>query len=154
MKVYESITPDLKDWALAQALFFTASAPLHGAHINVSPKGLPTSTFTIFGPNFAGYIDATGSGNETISHLRENGRITIMFCSFATAPRILRFYCRGRVVEWDRREEFDRLTREMVGAGNKLMPGARAVILLDVFKVSDSALRVSNVRFGLQTVRP
>ena len=83
--------------ALSQKLFFTASAPSYGQHVNISPKGLPSSTFCIFGPNNAGYVDATGSGSETISHVYENGRITIMFCSFAKSPRILRFFCRYAV---------------------------------------------------------
>lgn len=70
-----------------------------------------------------------------------------MFCSFAAAPRILRFYCWGRVVEWDEKGEFDRLVGEMVGAGNKLVPGARAVVLLDVFKVSVDYASTDKRRF-------
>lgn len=138
-KFYDSINSDLQEWALAQAMFFVASAPTHGAHVNVSPKGLPSSTFTIWGPNKAGYIDATGSGNETMSHIRENGRVTVMFCSFGPAPKILRFYCWGRVVEWDQKDEFDRLSKEMVEKGNKVIPAARTIVLLDVFKVSLAA---------------
>ncbi|KAI9821979.1 MAG: hypothetical protein M1827_002561 [Pycnora praestabilis] len=134
VKYYESIPDDLRDWALAQAVFFTASAPLVGQHVNVSPKGLPASTFTIFDPNHAGYIDATGSGCETISHVYENGRVTIMFCSFETMPRIMRFFCKGRVVEWDD-GEFGPLLSKM---GKPRVAGARAVILLDIFKVQAS----------------
>ncbi len=130
-KFFDSISDDLAAWAMKQSVFFTASAPVVGKHINVSPKGLPSSTFTIFSPNQAGYIDATGSGSETISHIYENGRVTIMFCSFETAPRILRFFCTGNVVEWDR-PEFPRLLEKM---GKKGLLGARAVIVLDVFKV-------------------
>jgi hypothetical protein len=132
VKYYTSIEPDLAAWAVTQQVFFTASAPLHGRHINISPKGLPSTSFSIFSPNFCGYIDATGSGNETISHIRENGRVTIMFCSFGPSPRILRFFCRGRVVEWDEEGFAEWLGR----IGDKKVDGARAVILLDVFKVS------------------
>ena len=117
--------------ALSQQVFFTASAPLTGRHVNISPKGLPSSTFSIFDPNHAAYVDATGSGSETISHVYENGRITIMFCSFATSPRILRFFCTGEVIEWDD-GRFEGLLRKM---GKERIEGARAVILLDVFKV-------------------
>lgn len=131
VKFYPSIPPDLRTWALSQPLFFIASAPLSGSHINLSPKGLPASTFTIFSPNRCGYIDATGSGAETIAHIYENGRATVMFCSFETAPRIMRFFCRGRVVEYDD-EEFGALVGEM---GKGEVVGARAVVLLDVFKV-------------------
>lgn len=119
--------------ALKQQVFFTASAPLAGKHVNISPKGLPSSTFSIFDPNHAAYVDATGSGNETISHLYENGRITIMFCSFASAPRIMRFFCWGKVIEWDQ-PEFEGLIGKM---GKEKILGARAVILLDVFKVRE-----------------
>jgi hypothetical protein len=128
---FDSIPGHLEEWALSQSVFFTASAPLTGDHVNISPKGLPASTFAIFSPNSAAYIDATGSGSETIAHLYENGRITIMFCSFDVTPRILRFFCKGRVVEWDA-PEFDGLFDKM---GKKRMDTARAVILLDIFKV-------------------
>lgn len=117
--------------ALEQQVFFTASAPLAGRHVNISPKGLPSSTFTIFDPNHAAYVDGTGSGCETISHVYENGRITIMFCSFLTMPRIMRFFCMGKIVEWDQ-PEFEPLIRKM---GKESIQGARAIILLDVFKV-------------------
>ena len=121
--------------ALKQQVFFTASAPLTGKHVNVSPKGLPSSTFSIFDPNHAAYVDATGSGNETISHVYENGRITIMFCSFASAPRIMRFFCWGKVVEWDQ-PGFEGLIGKM---GKEKIQGARAVVLLDVFKVREGS---------------
>ncbi len=134
VKFYDSIPPFLQDWALSQTVFFTASAPLIGQHVNVSPKGLPSTTFTIFDPNHCAYIDATGSGIETVSHVRENGRVTIMFCSFETLPRILRFFCRGRVVEWDQRE-FEPLLGRM---GKRRVDGGRAIIVLDVWKVQTS----------------
>jgi hypothetical protein len=130
-KFYDSISDDLAAWALKQPVFFTASAPLTGKHVNISPKGLPSSTFTIFSPNSAAYVDATGSGSETIAHVYENGRVTIMFCSFGATPRIMRFFCKGSVVEWDQ-PEFEVLLAKM---GKKRIDGARAVIKLDVFKV-------------------
>ncbi|RDW70500.1 pyridoxamine 5'-phosphate oxidase family protein [Aspergillus mulundensis] len=133
-KFYPSISPDLRDWALGQKVFFTASAPLRGRHINLSPKGLPDASFAILGPNEAAYVDATGSGGETISHLRENGRITILFCSFDAAPRILRFFCTGSVIEWSD-PDFGPYLKRM---GGKSLVGARAIIRLDVFKVQTS----------------
>jgi hypothetical protein len=134
VKYYDAIDETLKEWALQQAVFFIASAPLTGRHINISPKGLPTSSFAILSPNFCGYVDATGSGNETISHLLENGRATIMFCSFEASPRIMRLFCKGRVVEWNE-PGFDGWLKRM---GDKKVLGARAVILLEVFKVQTS----------------
>lgn len=76
-------------------------------------------------------MDATGSGSETISHVRENGRITILFCSFDAAPRILRFFCTGSVIEWSDSDFGPYLER----MGGKTLLGARAIIRLDVFKV-------------------
>lgn len=133
-KFYNSIPPDLADWALRQSVFFVASAPLTGRHINVSPKGLPDASFAILNPNEVAYVDATGSGNETISHLRENGRLTIMFCSFDAAPRILRLFCCGSaIVEWNE-PDFPRWMTRMGGTGRKIV-GARAIIRSKVFKV-------------------
>ena len=132
VKFYDSITPDLQEWAMKQAVFFVASAPLHGEHINLSPKGLPSSSFAIINPNLCAYVDATGSGIETIAHLQENGRCTVMFCSFDTSPRIMRFFCKGRAVAWNE-PGFDDWLKRM---GGKSFAGARAVILLDVFKVN------------------
>ncbi|KAL5338273.1 hypothetical protein BJX70DRAFT_408710 [Aspergillus crustosus] len=131
-KFFSSISPELRDWALNQKVFFTASAPLRGRHINVSPKGLPDASFAILGPNEAAYVDSTGSGSETISHLRENGRITIIFCSFDAAPRILRLFCTGNVIEWSE-PGFEAYLERM---GGKKLIGARAIIRLDVFKLS------------------
>ncbi|RVX66814.1 hypothetical protein B0A52_09544 [Exophiala mesophila] len=134
VKFYDSITPDLQEWAMKQAVFFVASAPLHGEHINLSPKGLPSSSFAIINPNLCAYVDATGSGIETIAHLQENGRCTVMFCSFDTSPRIMRFFCKGRAVAWNE-PGFDDWLKRM---GGKSFAGARAVILLDVFKAQTS----------------
>ncbi|KAF3028816.1 FACT complex subunit [Penicillium rubens] len=133
-KFYESISDDLRDWALRQSVFFVASAPLRGRHVNLSPKGLPDSCLAFFGPNQVAYIDSTGSGCETISHVRENGRITLMFCSFETSPRILRLFSTGTVIEWDQ-PEFDVCVQRM---GKTPIAGARAIIQLDVFKVQTS----------------
>ena len=95
---------------------------------------MPSSTFTVFDSNHAAYVDATGSGSETISHIYENGRVTVMFCSFDTLPRIMRWFCTGRVIEWDD-PRFDG-TLEMMG--KRRFDGARAVIFLDVWKVQTS----------------
>ncbi|KAL9027960.1 MAG: hypothetical protein Q9196_003599 [Gyalolechia fulgens] len=135
VQFFDGIPDHLAKWALTQPVFFTASAPLTGSHVNVSPKGLPSSTFTIFTPNSAAYIDATGSGSETVSHVYENGRVTIMFCSFDASPRILRFFCWGRIVEYDDRKRFLELLGRM---GKEEIEGARAVVELRVWKVQTS----------------
>lgn len=127
---YPTIPPNIQTWCLSQPLFFTATAPQHGSHINISPKGLPSRTLKIFSPSSCAYIDATGSGAETIAHVYENGRITVMFCSFEKTPRIVRFFCTGRVVEWWE-PEFGRLGQRM----GMQVEGARAVVVLSIWKV-------------------
>ena len=127
---YEAISDDHAEWALKQQVFFIASAPLVGDHVNLSPKGLPMSTLHVFDGNNVAYMDATGSGIETVSHIYENGRATIMFCSFGKSPRIMRWFCTGRVVEWDQ-PEFEELLKKMNKAK---IAGARAIIMRHVWK--------------------
>lgn len=104
-KIFEAISDEYRAFIEQQPMFFVASAPLSGlGHVNLSPKGL--DTFRIIDPGTVTYLDLTGSGNETAAHLTENGRLTLMFCAFDGNPKILRLYCRGRVVtrgmhEWD-----------------------------------------------------
>ncbi len=104
-KVLPEIDQELATWIAAQPLFFNATAPLsrHG-HINLSPRGL--DTFRVLSPHEVAYLDFTGSGNESAAHIAENGRITLMFCAFSGAPRILRLYGMGEVIlpddsEWE-----------------------------------------------------
>ena len=95
---FASISSDLAEWWAAQPLFFVATAPGgNDGHVNCSPKGL--DTLRILSPTRVAYLDLTGSGIETISHLRDNGRITLMACSFTGAPRISRIYGAGTVHE-------------------------------------------------------
>ncbi|RYO91393.1 hypothetical protein DL766_001358 [Monosporascus sp. MC13-8B] len=131
---FPSLPDNLRSWALAQPVFFVASAPTQGRHVNVSPKGYTNANFAVLGPNQCAYVDRTGSGCETISHLYENGRATLMFCSFGSSPRIMRLFCRGRVIEWDS-PEFEPFLRKM-----KLqkVDAARAIIVLDIFQVQTS----------------
>lgn len=132
VRTYSSIPEDLAEWMKAQPMFFVASAPLTGAHVNVSPKGYPSRTLAILDPKTVAYIDGTGSGCETIAHVYENGRVTMMFCSFGVSPRVLRLFCQGRVIEKDEKEFGTLLSRMGEEFGSA---GARAVILLNVFKV-------------------
>jgi predicted pyridoxine 5'-phosphate oxidase superfamily flavin-nucleotide-binding protein len=131
-KVHERITPGLRAWIDAQHLFFVATAPLDAdGHINVSPRGTP-GTFAVIDDHRVAWLDLTGSGAETIAHLRENGRIVVMFCAFEGPPKIVRLHGRGRVVvpahdEWRALSEYFATKR-----------GARAIIVVDVDRVSDS----------------
>jgi hypothetical protein len=96
-QAYETITPELTSWIAEQHLFFVATAPLaRDGHVNLSPKG--GDSFRVLGPLEVVYQDYTGSGAETAAHLRENGRIVVMFCAFAGAPKILRLHGHGTVL--------------------------------------------------------
>lgn len=129
---YPSIPQHLQKWAMEQPMFFTATAPLHGNHINVSPKGVPGKTFKIINGNRAIYLDMAGSGSETVSHIYENGRVTLMFCSFdANIPRIVRLYCVGHITEFDN-PNFGSM---LEGIGLEKVPGMRAIVVLDIWKV-------------------
>lgn len=130
-KAYEAITPELAAWVEKQALFFVGTAPLaaHG-HVNVSPKGL--DTLRIVGPRRVAYLDLTGSGAETIAHVRENGRIVLMFCAFSGPPKIVRLHGEARVVA-PASPDWASLRGSFPGH-----LGARAVIDVQVTRISDS----------------
>ena len=130
-KVFEGLDDDLRRFIARQHVFFVASAPLAaGGHVNLSPKGL--DTFRVLGPTTVAYLDLTGSGVETVAHLRENGRLTVMFCAFEGRPRILRLYGRGRAVE-----PGDAGWAELAARFPEL-PGVRSVVVLEVERVADS----------------
>ncbi|GAA1511800.1 pyridoxamine 5'-phosphate oxidase family protein [Dactylosporangium maewongense] len=97
-KVYERIDGRLRAFIEAQHIFFTATAPLSGdGTINLSPKGL-TGSFAVIDELTVAYLDFAGSNAETVAHLRENGRITLMWCAFDGPPNIVRVHGRGEPV--------------------------------------------------------
>jgi hypothetical protein len=130
-KQYQEITPEIRGWLSEQRLFFVATAPssLTGL-VNCSPKGM--DTFRVLAPKEVGYVDLTGSGIETAAHLRENGRIVIMFCALSGPPKIVRFhgigsYCVPGSPEFT--EVSDRFT---------LLPGTRGIVRCQVSRISES----------------
>ena len=130
-KQHEHIDPEMAAWIRRQRIFFTGSAPLSGdGHINVSPKG--GEAFRVLGPMEAAYLDYTGSGAETAAHVRENGRIVIMFCAFDGPPKIVRLHGRGTVL-LPGEERF----AELAGLFPD-NPGTRAIVHIEVTRVSDS----------------
>ncbi len=128
---FASLRPDLAQWWCEQPLFFVATAP-SGAegHVNLSPKGY--DTLRVLGERRVAYLDLTGSGVETIAHLRENGRITLMACAFGGNPRISRIYGRGTVHAVGT-PGFDELAPRFPG-----LPGRRAVIDVAIEGVTTS----------------
>jgi hypothetical protein len=129
-RVDDAISDELAAFIAAQPVFFVATAPADGGHVNLSPKGL--DTFAVLDANTVAYLDLTGSGVETIAHLRDNGRITIMFCAFDGKPNIVRLYGHGEVLPIG------------MPAADALLPcfgtypGARSVIRVRVDRVSTS----------------
>ncbi|MEU1812129.1 pyridoxamine 5'-phosphate oxidase family protein [Micromonospora aurantiaca (nom. illeg.)] len=97
-KTYERIDGRLRDFIEAQPMFFVATAPLSGdGTVNLSPKGL-RGCFAVLDEHTVAYLDFAGSNAETIAHLRENGRITLMWCAFAGPPNIVRVHGHGEPV--------------------------------------------------------
>jgi hypothetical protein len=130
-KVFDRIDESMAAWVGQQHLFFVSTAPLQAdGLLNCSPKGL--NTFRILGPRQVAYLDLTGSGVETIAHLRENGRIVVMFCALEGAPKIVRFHGQGEVLE-PHHPEFSPL-RPLFPA----LPGVRSIIRINVQRISDS----------------
>lgn len=131
-QVHERIDGRLRAFVEAQPMFFVATAPSGpDGHVNLSPKGIAGS-FVVLDEHTVAYLDLTASGAETIAHLRDNGRITLMFCAFEGPPNIVRLYGRGRFVTL-----YDDGFAELAA----LFPetrGARAVIVVEVDRVSDS----------------
>lgn len=131
VKLHECIDGRLRAFIERQHLFFVATAPLSvDGHVNVSPKGL--DTFAVLDEHTVAYLDLTGSGSETVAHLRENGRITVMFCAFEGAPNIVRLHGTGRYVGLSE-PEFDSYRGLFADH-----PGARGIVVVDVQRVSDS----------------
>ncbi len=130
-KVHDGIDEALATWLEAQPVFFVATAPLaEDGHLNLSPRGL--DCFSVLGPRQVAWVDRTGSGVETIAHLRENGRIVLMFCAFSGPPKIVRLHGRGRVC-LPGSAEYDHVVARHVAT-----IGTRAVVVVDVDRVSDS----------------
>ena len=131
-KVFEAITPGLRDWIGRQKIFFVATAPLSTeGHINCSPKA-GGDTFRILDDHTAAYLDLTGSGTETIAHVQENHRIAIMFCAFEGPPKIVRLHGLAEVV-YPSQSEYAALSAQFP---HNL--GARAVIKIRLTRISDS----------------
>ncbi len=131
-KVLERVDDRLRAFIEAQPVFFVGTAPSGpDGHVNVSPKGL-TDTFRVVDDTTVAYLDLTASGAETIAHVRQNGRIVVMFCSFERNPNVVRLHGRGRVVSI---YDPDYADWAALFPDN---PAARAVIVVDVTRVSTS----------------
>ena len=135
--VYDGIDSRLAAWIEKQPVFFVATAPLAAdGLVNLSPKGT-TGTFRVLDEHTFAYLDITGSGVETIAHLRENGRICVMFCAFTGKPNIVRLHGTGRVLPAGT-PEFEEAVSTFGTAGAERRRYLRAVIVIEVRRVADS----------------
>ena len=135
--IYDGIDAELAAWIETQPVFFVATAPLAAdGLVNLSPKGT-SGTFRVVDAHTFAYLDITGSGVETVAHLRENGRICVMFCSFDRRPTIVRLHGTGRVVLVDD-PGFEAELTAFGEAGASRRPYLRGVIVVDVARVADS----------------
>jgi hypothetical protein len=136
-KVYEGIDARLAGWIERQPVFFVATAPLAAdGLVNLSPKG-ERGTFRVLDEHTFAYLDFTGSGIETVAHLRENGRVCVMLCAFEGRPTIVRLHGTGRVVPADD-PGFDAALAPFGEAAARRRPYLRAVVVVDVARVADS----------------
>src|SRR3954453_10496503 len=136
-QVYDSISEHQRDWIARQALFFVGTAPLSAdGHVNVSPKG-PIGSLRVLDHHTVAYLDVYGSGAETIGHLRENGRIVVMFCAFDGPPRILRLHGHGEVIRYDD-PRFAELFARAAFDEPSIPEAHRSIVLVDVTRISDS----------------
>jgi hypothetical protein len=136
-KTFPGIDERLAGWIAEQPLFFVASAPLAAdGHVNVSPKG-PIGTLRVLDEHTVAYLDLVGSGAETVAHVRENGRIVIMFCAFQGPPRIVRLHGRGEVVPAED-DRFARLLAEHEFFEPTVREARRSLVLVHLSRVSDS----------------
>ncbi|MFA9430993.1 pyridoxamine 5'-phosphate oxidase family protein [Egicoccus sp. AB-alg2] len=141
----EGLDGELAAWIEAQPVFFVGTAPSSGGHVNVSPKGY--DTLRVLGPHRLAYRDLTGSTAESIAHLRDDGRIVLLWCGFDRAAKLVRVHGTGRVLlEGDEgHAELDAVLPPM--------RGSRSIIEVTADRVSTSC-GYSIPRMGLVEERP
>lgn len=134
--VLPEIDDRLRGWLLKQHMFFVATAPSgDGGHVNLSPKG-GSGTLAVLGPHEVAYVDLFGSGVETVAHLKQNGRIVLMFCAFDGPPMIIRLHGRGEPVEMADPRFPDLVSR--FALPEEAHSSVRGIIRIDVARISDS----------------
>jgi hypothetical protein len=133
-KVHDAIDGRLREFIEAQPVFFVATAPSGSeGHLNLSPKGM-TGTFAVVDPLRFAYLDYFGSGAETLAHLRDNGRIVVMFCAFTGPPNIVRLHGTAAPV----RPDDPRFPALLAAFPEPRTHGLRSIIDMAVTRVSDS----------------
>jgi hypothetical protein len=129
-KALDALDEPLTEWIGRQHVFFVATAPSEGGHVNLSPKG--HDSLRVLDPSTVAYLDLTGSGAETIAHTRQNGRITVMFCAFEGPPLILRLFGVGAA------HPVGSARFEELAPRFPPIPGARSIITVAIDRVQTS----------------
>ena len=124
-KDYNSLTEELKEFIRRQKIFFVGTAPAGEGEVHIAPKGY--DTLRILDDYSLVYLDYYGSGNDTALHLAENGKITLMWCSFDSEPCVLKVFGRGKVISKGT-EEFTRMIKTC-------FPNYKEAILRQMFSV-------------------
>lgn len=133
-KVKKALDPKTIEFIAAQPMFFVGTAcDGPGGHVNISPKGM-RGTLHVADTRTIAYLDYVGSGAETVAHLRQNGRIVLMFCAFEGAPRIVRVHGTGAAIAAST-PAFASWLERFPDAPHD---GVRAVVLVTVARVSQS----------------
>jgi hypothetical protein len=131
-KQFEELSQNHQDFISRQHIFFTGSAAPTGK-VNISPRS--TEMFRIIGPNSVAYLDFVGSGNETAAHLRQEPRLTMMFCAVSGAPQIMRLYGQGHAFLDNSSEYATLLKQHFEGIAPR---NARQIVQLDIDIVQTS----------------
>lgn len=141
-KIYPELNEELINFIKNQKIFFVATSPNNlkacseqsesNEYVNLSPKGY--DTLSVLNNRTVVYADYPGSGNETATHLQQNGKLTIMFMSFDKNPMVLRLYGNGEAISLDSRTGKE-LKEKM---GEKVSQYHRQLILLHIKKVKTS----------------
>ncbi|MBW1604086.1 pyridoxamine 5'-phosphate oxidase family protein [Streptomyces sp. JJ66] len=135
-KTHDRISERLRTFIEEQPVFFTATAPLAcDGTVNLSPKGLRGS-LAVLDELTVAYLDFAGSNAETVAHLRENGRITLMWCAFSGPPNIVRVHGRGEPVFRDD-PRFPQLLERFPGI-DATQHGLRAIIVVHAELIRDT----------------
>lgn len=131
-KVFTRLDRSLTRFVQKQPMFFVATAPSGDeGHVNVSPKGM-RGTFAVVDETTVAFLDLTGSSAETMAHLRQNGRICLMWCAFEGAPRVLRVHGRGQA------HPVGSAPFRSLALHFPRVKGTRAIVRVDVTRVSTS----------------
>ncbi|MGH7962550.1 MAG: pyridoxamine 5'-phosphate oxidase family protein [Candidatus Binatia bacterium] len=132
-EAFIELTDQLIDFIRQQKVFFVATAPSDPHQtVNLSPKGY--DCLRILDPKMVAYFDFPGSGNETATHIKDNGRLTMMFCSFGSKPMTVRLYGRGEVIG-RKSEHFQDLLTQW---GEDVIPWIRQIIVLHLHEARTS----------------